>query len=73
MAIDARCRTFLCRASPMRGMATSTNADRLQTSRAVAHLCRLRVHRSPTTIDTPMEAQMRTPTHRLSSDRRPRT
>jgi hypothetical protein len=45
-AIDARRRTFLCRASPMRGMATGANAIRLQTSRAAAHLCHPRVPES---------------------------
>jgi hypothetical protein len=37
MAIDARCRTFLCRVSPAKRIATGANADRLQTSRVVAY------------------------------------
>jgi hypothetical protein len=52
--------------SPMRGFATGANADRLQTSRVVAHLCCPHGCRSPTTIDVPTKAQMPTLTHRLS-------
>jgi hypothetical protein len=40
MAIDARCR---CRASPAKRTAIGVNADRLPTSRVVAHLRRPRV------------------------------
>jgi hypothetical protein len=42
IAIDARCRTFLCRANPVRRTTTGTNADQLQTSHVVMHLRRTR-------------------------------
>jgi hypothetical protein len=53
--------------------ATGASADRLQSSRVVAHLRRPHARRSPTTIDAPMKARMPTPTHHLSSGRRTRT
>jgi hypothetical protein len=75
MAIDARRRTFLCRASPARGMATDVSTDRLQISRAAAHLRHQRAHRSPTTISAPTQVRTPTPmlTHRHSSSGHPRT
>jgi hypothetical protein len=42
MVIDARCMIFLCRVSPVKRTTTDANADRLQTSRVVARLCRAR-------------------------------
>jgi hypothetical protein len=75
MAIDARCRMFLCRASPTKGMVTGMSVDRLQINHVAAHLRHWHARRSPTTIDAPTEARTPTPnpTHRHSSGGRPRT
>jgi hypothetical protein len=73
MESDARCRTFLYRARPARRTTTGVNAGRLQTSRVVVHLHRPHACRSPTTTDAPTEARMPMPTHRRSSDGRPKT
>jgi hypothetical protein len=59
--IDARCRTFLCRESPVTRMATDACSVRLLTNRMAVHLRRRHAGRSPTSIDAPMVAQ--TPTH----------
>jgi hypothetical protein len=56
LAIDNLRRKFLCRGSPVRGLATGATAARLRTNRMAVHLHGRRVGRSPTTTNVPTQA-----------------